>query len=505
MRVVDILAIAGIALLLYGRILGYGFSGLDNDVLITANPIAHGLSIANVLKAFTTYDPELYIPLTILSYQINWEIAGLSPWIYHLTDLLLHIGCALLVAALVHELLQSRIAGVLAGVFFVLHPLHVETVVWPAARKDILMAFFALSSLVAFLRWNRDRRTGWYALSLVLFLASLFSKVSAIALPVLMMLSLLRSRQHGWSIVKAVSPYAVLSVIFGCVAIAGKAQVPIASHPIEALLLMAKGIAFTFGHFFVPLRLSMLYPQQTPVSLASWEFPVSLLAVVIIATATMGLWRRHPVASYGLTLFLLMLIPNFLGMEKNGFLYFAFDRYAYAASAGLLILISYAVKILCARGALHKAIILVLLCASIGFAWMTYLQVSIWKNEESLYQSAIRHYPKNPVALNNLGTLFMDRGMLKESLSYFERAAEEDQEYVIPWINMGHVYRRLGRGADAAAAYEQGIAHIAKTGTLRPYDLLAYQALSDYYRSIERPDLVRATEERARQMKMERE
>ena len=56
---------------LFGEFLAY-----DDELLLLDNPTVHGLSVSNITEAFTTYDPELYIPLTLLTHQLEWLIVG---------------------------------------------------------------------------------------------------------------------------------------------------------------------------------------------------------------------------------------------------------------------------------------------------------------------------------------------------------------------------------------------------------------------------------------------
>src|SRR3989338_7852714 len=79
-----------LAALVYGMSLCNDFVGWDDGLLITENPLVAELSFASIKKDFTTFDPELYIPFTFLSYQLNYAIAGYDPFIYHVTNLLLH-------------------------------------------------------------------------------------------------------------------------------------------------------------------------------------------------------------------------------------------------------------------------------------------------------------------------------------------------------------------------------------------------------------------------------
>src|SRR3989344_920039 len=73
---------------IYGPSLSYKFIAWDDIGLIHKNPIVQEISVSTLKEAFTTYDPELYIPLTLISYQIDFAIGGLDPFMFHLQNIL---------------------------------------------------------------------------------------------------------------------------------------------------------------------------------------------------------------------------------------------------------------------------------------------------------------------------------------------------------------------------------------------------------------------------------
>jgi len=89
----------------------------------------------NVWKAFTSYDPELFIPLTFLSYQLDYTIGGMQPFMFHLTNLMLHILSAVCVSGIAFRLRKNWWIAGAAGLLFVVHPLNTEAVMWASAQK----------------------------------------------------------------------------------------------------------------------------------------------------------------------------------------------------------------------------------------------------------------------------------------------------------------------------------------------------------------------------------
>ncbi|MDP6562135.1 MAG: hypothetical protein QF793_04410, partial [Candidatus Peribacteraceae bacterium] len=124
-----------IAALVYGQVLTFDFVALDDGLLIYHNETVQGFSLAHVKEVFTSYDPELYIPLTLLSYMLDYTIGGTEPFVYHLQNLVWHILNSLLVGLFVFVLFcrgaeadrRLRVWGAaLCGLLFLVHPINSE-------------------------------------------------------------------------------------------------------------------------------------------------------------------------------------------------------------------------------------------------------------------------------------------------------------------------------------------------------------------------------------------
>src|SRR5215831_17304156 len=122
-----------------------------------------------------------YYPLLFSSYWLQQRLFGDSPTGYHLVNLLLHIGCVVLVLKILRFL---RIPGAeLATMIFALHPVNVETVAWIAERKNTLSGIFALAATLSYLKFDDSRSRRTYAFAIGLFLFGLLSKTAIVTLP----------------------------------------------------------------------------------------------------------------------------------------------------------------------------------------------------------------------------------------------------------------------------------------------------------------------------------
>jgi hypothetical protein len=197
--------------------------GWDDDVYVTGSPFSIPLSAAAVGMMFSRFYFLSYTPLTHLSHAIDYAMWGLDPRGHHLTNILLHSGNAVLVFFVMLAIIRMRQADrseggrltgksfpavlwgcLIAGLFFSLQPLRVESVACASSRKDLLSAFFSFGAVLLYLRYASRRghtpARGSYLLSLLLFTAAILSKGSVVMIPgVLLLLDLAVEREvRSW-------------------------------------------------------------------------------------------------------------------------------------------------------------------------------------------------------------------------------------------------------------------------------------------------------------------
>ena len=487
--------------------LGNGFVSLDDNYLIYLNPLVlGGLTVDNLFTAFLSYDPELYAPLTTLTYIIEHALAGLRPWMFHLDNLLLHAMTSLLVLLAVFDLARARFdekaASFIASfcaLVFALHPLSVEAVAWAAARKDVLSTFFFFLSVMMYFKYlkagNHSTRAKLgagrgrhYTTSVAAFALGLMAKVSIVMLPLILILTdWYRGSVRSW---RTYAPYFALSTLFGIIALFGKtaqfANVPLGSK----LLLASKAVWFTLLKLAVPVNLAVFYPQDTPITLASAEFLLPLLFVFFILFFLFISIQRRWCASarpsrsdgpaFGIAFFLLLLLPSFVNFFKNGFVYFSSDRYGYAAVTGIVFLAG-SLAIPTALRKRNGAALLGVFLSSLGIllALLSAQQALVWKDSETLFRRGFLLYPSSVQSLHNLGGELLAQGRFAEAAAYYDRALASDPYFSQAYAQLGTIRLQEGDTRHAAENLERGISMIPESRPLRDGDMALFFLLGD--------------------------
>lgn len=472
------------------------FVGFDDDLLVTDNRIVHELTPTSIGRAFSSYDPELYVPLTLLTYQIEYAIAGTSPVIYHLTNLALHLLSTVLLLTVLRRLTGDTTAAAVGALLFLIHPLQAEGVLWIAARKDVLSAALGLLSFACFLRWREEGEKRWHLFSVGAFVAALLSKVSIALLPLaFLIVDRRRGRRLDRTVLREYAWYGVPAFILLLVAFGGKSSTLSMVKLWAVPLLAAKSFVTMLQHIVWPTGLSVLYPQQDVVTFSA-EFVAYTAGAVIICVLAFVLARRSRTAAIGIMLIAAGILPSMATFAKNGALYYGSDRYAVLPLAGIAVLLAW---ILARRPRwLHAMTAAVL---AIVFIPITFMQAGTWHSTTTLFSRAVAVHPNNALAHNNLGVGLRTQGDVAGAVVEFRRSADLDPTFARPRLNIASTLRELGKNDEALKEEANAVAAVRKKDRLLRDDVNAHaifaQSLLDVGRTEDALVVMRDAVERA--------
>ncbi|MDB4978272.1 MAG: hypothetical protein JWM56_458 [Candidatus Peribacteria bacterium] len=467
-----------VCLALYGPFVGNEFINFDDGSLIYQNPIVQHVSIRSVVRAFGSYDPELYIPLTLFTYQVLHTLFGFAPWAYHAASLLFHTANAVLLFACIDILSRRRSVAFFAAVLFAVHPLNTEAVMWASGLKDVLSTSFFLGSVFLYAVYRKDDDRSRLHWSIIVFFLGLLCKVTVITLPVaLLLIDWHREKRMTTALVREKFPYLVLSTIFGVIALMGKRGIIGSSDFITNTLLACKSMALYVGQLFAPVKLALLYEQVTPVTLHSAEFFLPILLVLVIVAVAAALQKRLRIVTVCMAFFLMTIIPSFTNFERIGLLFFASDRYFYLPGISLLLLV--ALGLVYANDRWGKSGTGAALFTSLGLAIVgglfitAHVQAATWRNNETVFRNVASKFP-SAIAENNLGHIVKARGETDTARAYFERSMAITNTYVPSYVSLGTLYREEGNQQKALEVFLKGISMIDKVRAAKGEGLALY-------------------------------
>lgn len=477
----------------------------DDNLYVNDLPENKDLSLKGLYQIFTSIHTEMYNPLTVLSFSIDYKLWGMNASAYHLENLVWHLLNILLTFYLVLLLSGRFRTSFICALFFAIHPMHVESVSWVAERKDLLTSFFYLGSLVAYLLYLKKLLAYRYLVfSVFLFLLALFAKPQAVFLPAMLFLfDYYVSRKWTKRIVAEKVPFLLLSAVFiliGFLAQKGIGIVSLIDYGYtlwDRLFLAAYGLVFYLYKLFAPFQLLALYTfpvkENGLLPLEFYLAPFVLLALAFLIYRS-GRFRKEAVLGAGFYVIALALVLQLFPFGPA----VVAEHYSYVSYIGLFYIIGQLVSWIF-EGKIKvpqvskPLITAVLVIYSIFFCIKSYQRNEVYKTSETFFTDIIEKNPDTPpVVFNNRGWYrhtegdhqgaisdftrilethpqyiwaYHNRAIVQQALKNFKAAIDDyqmtfvlDPNYHIGYYHLGLLYAELALWDDAIAAYEQALA-----------------------------------------------
>ena len=479
-------------LAVFWQVKNHDFINLDDEQYVTQNPnVRAGLTFKGVAWSFTTAYADFWHPLTWLSHMLDWQLFG--PWAggHHLTSLILHAANAVLLFLALMALTGAFWQSAFVAALFSLHPLHVESVVWVAERKDVLSTFFFLLALAAYARYARS--PGWKnGLAVFIpFLFSLMAKPTYVTLPLILLLldywplKRMEAQTQGQepnpkqkkkqtqreekpepdrkaillNLIKEKIPLLMASLLFGIMAIIAQsrsesstfADWPFWVRTANALISTVSYLWMTFW----PAGLAPFYPHTGMAVSLLKALPAGAMMIAVSVIA-IRYARRFPYLTVGWFWYLITLAPvcGLLQVGKHSMA----DRYTYIPLVGIFILLTWGAVDLAKKLGLKKNILAAaagtVLAALVAVTWV---QVSYWQNSVILFEHALAVTSGNYLAHTNLGVALNRNGKGEEAASHYLEAIRINPNFSSTQFNLANYYAARGNKEEAYRHYQEAI------------------------------------------------
>jgi len=477
-----------LALAAYCRDLRYDFI-LDDEVLILLNGTIDSwhnwklLFLTDIIDSSHSVISSAihYRPVYMMWLMINSQVFGkITPW-WHLTSLLLHLVVTLLVYCLGAAVLKEKWTAALGALFFALHPIHVESVAYISASADLLVACFALVSLLAYHRFRQeDGHFGWLIVSLIASALAMFSKENGLMLPWLVVAyevfrgspedTSLSYRRFFWSV-----PYfglagvylAVRTFLFGLNLGPGPDVQGISR--LAASLKAPLVLLLYLRNFLWPLHLSFYYPVEWT---SRWT-AVKICAFVLVLVAVWILWKRQrnrPAVRLLLIWTAILFLTPVAGVSifRNGD--WVHDRHMYIASIPFCLL---AATLLTHSGITLRGSLFAGSFVSLTLLLLTVRSVPRFEDSNSIYPSALREGPDNWIAHHFYAIALWNQQRHEESLREHRLALQLAPKSPMTHEAYAAALAEVGRDDEAMTEFRSALILLPKQPRFRA--LILYQ------------------------------
>jgi tetratricopeptide (TPR) repeat protein len=439
----------------------------DDDQYVTENPL---LTSREGLRRiwFSLDSPSQYFPLTYTTFYLERPFWGLNPAGYHWVNILLHAGNALLVWQLLTRL---RVPGAwLAAAVFALHPVQVESVAWITERKNVLMAFFFLLTLLAWVKFIGEKTARpwrFYLVALVCYALALSAKTTACTLPAALLLILwLERKPIGWRRLAQVGPFLAMGIGMGLVTVwweryhQGTHGKLFAIGWAERGLIASRAVWFYAGKLLWPANLTFSYPRWT----ISASDPAAYGWALATAALGVAVWRARRWAGRGVEVaaafFAVTLSPVLGFIMLYTFVYsFVADHYQYVACLGPIALAAAGMERGLGRMGKQTPFFQPVCCgALLVLLWaLTWQQCGMYADSETLWRTTLARNAGSWIAHDNLGVAFDQKGELEEAIGQYRKALEINPGNLNAHNNLGKDLVQKGEMGEAVAQYREAL------------------------------------------------
>ncbi len=432
-------------------------------------------------------------PLVNLSLAVNYLLGGSAPAGYHVVNVLIHFGSALLLWAIVRRTLclphfagrfESSASWLALGVSLVwaLHPLQTEAVVYTTQRTELMVAMFYLVTLYCSLRyWCADgfstQRAIWLTLAVVACLAGMASKEVMVSAPVIVLLfertfiagSMSKALRRSWPLYAGLASTWLLLLLLNMNGPRGDSAGFQGGPSLISYWLTQSQVLLMYLKLVVwpaPLLVHYQLPYLQTFAEA-WMYVVPALLLVIVTLVL--LWRNQPAGFLGACVFAILAPTSVVPIITE----VAAERRMYLPLAALVVLFvvgSYLVvqsllrRSVSARQSptgsrlpsaltVSAVFVVALMCGVVSTK-----HLSAYNDPISLWREVIWHEPNNFVAHGNLGGLLVvDDNCQTEAIEELRTALSLKPDYPDALANLGLGLTHIGRLPEAIDVLQRAL------------------------------------------------
>jgi len=397
-----------------------------------------------------------------------------------------------------------------SGLVFAAHPLQTQAVTYIVQRLASLAALFYMASLALYLygRLRSSRTRRWYFIgSAAAGVLGLFTKENVVTLPFAILLcelyffegpsglaSLLRDKKRA--AIAAAAIVVFLAAVFRLFSL----RLRYLFMPVTSQRLLDPPLT-SLTYFMTQFRVLVAYirllflpvgqnvDHDIPAAEGFFEPRIALSFLVLAAVAVLAvvLFRRYRTASFGIAWFFLTLAVE---SSFKPLLNVMFEHRLYLPMFGFALF--FASMLFHALGNRNRrAAVAVCLALILAASVLTYRRNEVWRDDITLWRDAVGKSPGKPRthlnlglachragddrraeeqfrkalalypqyidALNDLGNILTERGMLDEAEALFRRALRLNPNVPETSVNLGALLQRRGEIDEAVALYEKAV------------------------------------------------
>ena len=489
----------------YSNTLNNEILNFDDNEYFTNYPEILHLSLKSIKAYFSNYYVLMYQPIPILTFALTYKFYALTPAPYHIVNIFFHLLNIILVYIFTKKLTGKKEIGLIAALFFALHPMNIEAVSWISARSSSIFAFFYLASLIFYLTYLKNGfKIKHLLLTGLFFILSLFSKAHAVTLPVvLVIIDIFLNRKWDKKMIIEKIPFFILSLLFGIIAISDKGTTTNILSGLDKFtitdnfFLLSYSVSFYIIRLFIPAGLCSVYVYPVKAGgMLPFEYYAAPLFLILLIFIIFRFRKTKKFLLFG-SLFFLAVISLTLQIIPSR-LFIVTDRYTYLPYIGLFIILGYLYENI-KKPFVKNSFTAIIVCAGIIFSIITWNRNQAWANDVTLATDIINKNPEVPYLsraygvranynLNRLQkaneamkdydkallldpndrTTLYNRGVLRNKIKDFKGVIEDMEKASQQGLNNAELFNFLGAAYFNTGNLDKAVTNLKKAIEINP-------------------------------------
>ena len=447
---------------LYFKTIHFDFSYYDDNILILNNKYF----ISNINNIPTTFLKEVfftiqtqafyYRPLLITSFILDAQPFGISPIMFHATNILLHTIASLLVYTLLRKLNTPKHTSLLLTLIFSLHPTLTQAVAWIPGRNDPLLAIFVIPSFIFFINFTKNNSKKHLLIHLFfLFSALLTKETAAITIPLCIIYTflLVKNTPSKTIIFSTLSSWIMISLAYlylrGLPTIINSTTTPLLTK-LSGIIDHSMIYIHYLGKIFFPFNLSVL-----PIIQNISNLPGIIAIILIITLLLTSKQLNNKKIIFASLWFILFILPTTLHQinKNSSYSFVELEHRLYIPIIGILLILS-EINIIKNINLKNPKTLILTTTFLTSSLLLSSLHLNNFKNGLTFWQNAVITSPNHPSAHNGLGIIHLNNNNLSKAKHHLLNTLKLDKNNALAHSNMGLIYTKQGLFNKAIQEYK---------------------------------------------------
>jgi tetratricopeptide (TPR) repeat protein len=469
----------------------------DDFVIITENDFIKNLNNLPLIfssKYFQLAHEGAFRPITTITYFFDYFAWKLNVSGWRLTNLIFLCTSAVLVFFLAAKILKDRSFALLTALFFIVHPVHSETINFITCREDLLCGSFLLLSFLLYIKYLNGKNRYLYYLSLFSLVLSLFTKeMGIILLPIIFLYdecflsgeakTKRLSRYSGFLLISALFLLGRFFIFKPAGYLTGVDLSQIRPYPggniFFTFLTFIKITAYYLKLLILPLNLTVDYswfPVISSLRDYSLYVPVIIIGIILFLTFRARKYSRE--IFFSSIYFFIALIPvsnivPFWTLLAERYL--LIPSFGFFLFLGILFLKVYRkIERVKPNNFFKTGLLLLMASLLVFYGIRTFIRNYDWRNSKILWGKSLKFHP-TVNAYTNLATAYKRQGDFGQAIKIYKIAIDIDPVFEINYYNLGEIYFENKE-------YNTAIQYFEKTIEINPNFTAAFYYLGNIYR-----------------------